>query len=164
MEFHPGHHTALRLAGTVPLPSPFPASGPVSVMVAPDGEHFEIYVKILHVVGDKRIITRFVRPEDIRAIRARPETGAHGGPETWPIHGIKQVGNELEQRAKELIEKAKKGIFEEAVWYAAAIVYVVESAPVLHRNEIGVTAAVSAEEVWFVAPQVCCNPGGGIGG
>jgi hypothetical protein len=164
MEFHACHHAALRLAGTVPLPSPFPASGPVSVVATRDGQDVEIYVKILQVVGDRRIITRFVRPEDIRAIRARPRDGTPGGPETWPIHGIKQVGDELEQRAKELIDKAKKGAFEEAAWYAAAIVYVVESAPVLHRNEIGVTAAVSAEEVWFVAPQICCNPGGGIGG
>lgn len=162
MEFHACQHAALRLAGTVPLPSPYPASGPVSVVVTQDGDGFEIYVKILQAVGDRRIITRFVRPEDIRAIRARPETGANGSPEAWPIHGIKPIRGELDRREKELIDKARKGTFEEAAWYADAIVYVVESAPVLHRNEIGVTAAVSAEEVWFVAPQICCNPGGGI--
>ena len=58
------------------------------------------------------------------------------------------------------LAKAKKGSFEEVVWYAAAIVYVAESAPVLHRNEIAVTAAVSAEEVWFIQPIHCCNVGG----
>ena len=162
MEFHACHHAALRLAGTVPLPSPQPASGPVSVVVAKDEDAFEVFVKILQVVGDKRIITRFVRREDIRAIRARPDGGAAGGPDTWPIHGIKKIQGQFDERAKALIEKAKLGIFEEAAWYSAAIVYVVESAPVLHRNEIGVTAAVSAEEVWFFGPQICCNPGGGI--
>jgi hypothetical protein len=163
MEFHACHHAALRLAGTVPLPSPHPASGPVSVVMTPDDPEFETFIKILQVVGDKRIITRFVRPEDIRAIRARPKEGAPGGPESWPLHGIKQLQGEIEDRKKKLVEKAKKGVFEEAAWYSAAIVYVVESAPVLHRNEIGVTAAVSAEEVWFAAPMHCCNPGGGIG-
>jgi hypothetical protein len=160
MEFHPCHHAALTLAGTVPLPSPYPASGLVSVTIARDGEDLEIFVKILQVVGDKRIITRFVRPEDIRAVRARPDGAAARDPDSWPVLGIKKIKGDLDKRSKELIEKAKKGILEEAAWYSAAIVYVAESAPVLHRNEVGVTAAVSAEEVWFVAPFGCCDPGG----
>ncbi len=161
MDLHPCHHATLRLAGTVPLPSPFPAAGAVSVVVSKDGEDLEVLVKILQVVGEKRIITRFVRPEDIRAIRARPESGPQGDPHDWPVLGVKKIQGELDSRAGSLLKKAKVGIIEEAVWYAAAIVYVAESAPVLHRNEIGVTAAASAEEVWFLTPLGCCAPTGG---
>jgi hypothetical protein len=150
MEFHPCHQTAFAIAGTVPLPSPYPASGAVSVVIARDGEEFEVFVKILQVVSDRRIITRLVRPEDIRAIRGYPEGTDGGGPESWPVLGIKKIAGELESRARELRARAAKtGILDEAPWYHAAIVYVAEAAPVLHRNEVGVTAAVSSEEVGF---------------
>src|SRR5579875_2956433 len=150
IEFHPCHHTALRLAGTVPLPSPYPACGSVSVVVARDDGELEVFVKILQIVGDKRIITRFIRPDDIRAVRSNPHGEAGGGPESWPVRGIKRIKGELDKLARELLEKAEKtGILGEAAWFPAAIVYVPESAPVIHRNEVGVTAAVSAEEVGF---------------
>jgi hypothetical protein len=159
MEFHSSHHTALTLAGTVPLPSPYPACGHVSLVIARDGEDYEIFVKILQVVSDKRIITRFVRPEDIRAIRGNPGGTSGGGPESWPVLGIKKIKGELDKRAKELLEKAKKtGVLDEAPWYVSAIVYVAESAPVLHRDEVGVTAAVSSEDVGFSAGwSGCCH-------
>jgi hypothetical protein len=156
-EFQPCHHTALHLAGTVSLPSPYPASGPVSVVVARDDGDLEVFVKILQVVGDKRIITRFIRPDDIRAVRGNPDGQPGGGLESWPILGIKKIKGKLDKLTKELLEKAEKtGILGEAVWYPSAIVYVPESAPVIHRDEAGVTAAVSAEEVWFGASRTCC--------
>ena len=149
MEFHPSHLTALTLAGTVPLPSPYPACGSVSVVIVPHGEDFEVFVKIVQVVSDRRIITRFVRPEDVRAIRAHPE-GTNGyGPESWPVRGSKTIQGELDRRSEDLLAGARTGVFTESLWYHSAIVYVPESAPVLHRNDVGVTAAVSAEEVGF---------------
>ena len=160
MEFHPSHHTAITLAGTVALPSPYPASGPVSVVVARDGDDFEVFVKILQVVSDKRIITRFVRPEDVRAIRAHPGDSTMAGPESWPVRGIKKIKEELDRRADDLRARARKtGILDEAPWYPSAIVYVAEAAPVLHRDEVGVTAAVSCEEVGFgIYPTAnCCH-------
>jgi hypothetical protein len=158
MEFHTCHHDALTLAGTVALPSPYPACGEVSVVVSRHGEDFEVFVKILQVVSERRIITRFVRPEDIRAIRGYPASAGGGGPETWPVLGIKKLQGELDKKSKELIAKAKTGIFDESSWFSAAVVYVPESAPVLHRNEVGVTAAVSAEEVAFAdAWSGCCH-------
>lgn len=158
MEFHPCHHDALTLAGTVALPSPYPACGSVSVVVSSHDGDFEVYVKILQVVGERRIITRFVRPEDVRAIRAHPGAATGGGPETWPVIGIKKLQAELDRRSQELIARARTGLFDESPWYPAAIVYVPETAPVLHRNEVGVTAAVSAEEVAFAdAWSGCCH-------
>jgi hypothetical protein len=163
MEFHPSHHTALTLAGTVALPSPYPACGAVSVVIARDGEDYVIFIKIVQVVGDKRIITRFVRSEDIRAIRGNPDGTIGDGPDSWPVLGIKKIKGELDKRTTDLTEKAKStGVLDEAPWYEAAIVHVAEAAPVLHRDEVGVTAAVSCEEVAFSARgscgwSGCCN-------
>jgi hypothetical protein len=164
MEFQSHHHVAHHLAGTVALPSPVPATASVSVVAVRDGEEIEIFVKVVHIVNDKRIITRFVRPDDIRAIRTRPKDFDQNEPETWPVLGIKKFKGELEKHTKAVIAKAKTGVFEEVSWYASAIVYVPESAAVLHRSEVGVTAAVSAEDVFHGTPMICCNIGGGKSG
>jgi hypothetical protein len=160
MEFHPSQQTALALAGTVPLPSPYPASGPVSLVLFGDGGDEEVLVKILQVISDLRTITRFVRPEDVRAIRGHPDGAIDDGPESWPVLGIKRVRAALEERARVLRERAGKARGpEEVPWYDAAIVYVLESAPVLHRDEVGVTAAVSSEDVGFAGTSWsgCCH-------
>jgi hypothetical protein len=159
MEFLPSHHSALLRAGTVALPAPFPATGSVSIVLTRDDEELEVVVKILQVVSARRIITRFVRPEDIRAIQSRPAGAPTSGPESWPIRSFKKVRAEFEAREKTLrTDHQTKSILGEVLWYEAAIVHVAESAPVLHRDEIGVTAAVSAEEVAFSdeIPQSCC--------
>ncbi len=150
MDFHSTHQAALKIAGTVALPSPFPACGAVSIVVAPEDGDYETYIRIVQHVSSRRIITRFVRLADVRAIRA-PEPGAgQGGPDTWPLLGPKEVLRRISKKEKELRGAAtKSGSASESDWLPAAIVYVPEAAPVLHRNDIGVTAAVSAEEVAF---------------
>ena len=70
MSLQESQQTAIALAGTVPLPAPFPASGPVSVILIREDDGWETYVKIVQVVSLQRIVTRFVRRADIRAIRA----------------------------------------------------------------------------------------------
>jgi hypothetical protein len=150
MDFHSGHQAAMKLAGTVALPSPFPAFGSVSIVVAPeDGDH-ETYLKIVHTVTGKRIITRIVRLADVRAIRVPATPEATGSPETWDLIGPKEVQRRIAKHEKDLrsaVSKSKSA--SESEWLAAAIVYVPEAAPVLHRNDVGVTAAESAEEVAF---------------
>jgi hypothetical protein len=150
MDFHPSHQAAIKLAGTVALPSPFPASGAVSIVVAPeDGEH-ETYLRIVQAITGKRIITRFVRLADVRAIKAPATPGSPEGPETWALIGHKQIVRMIADKEKKLRTSAtKSGGATESEWLPAAIVYVPEAAPVLHRNDVGVTAAVSAEEVAF---------------
>jgi hypothetical protein len=158
MELNPCQLTALALAGTVALPSPYPAYGSVSLAVVDDGDDCDVLVKILQVVSPRRIITRFVRREDIRAIRGNPDGALDGGPESWPILGVNRFRPDLERRTEELLAQVGTGPVAEAPWYPAAIVYVPESAPVLHRNEVGVTAAISAEEVGFGgAYSGCCH-------
>jgi hypothetical protein len=150
MDFHPSHQAAIKLAGTVALPSPFPAFGEVHIVVAPEDGDYETYLRIVHTVTGKRIITRFVRLADVRAIRAPEKPEASGSPDTWPLIGPKDIHRRIAKQEKALLAQAtKSGVSCEAEWLGAAIVYVPEAAPVLHRNDIGVTAAVSAEDVTF---------------
>ena len=58
MDFHSIHQAAIKLAGTVALPSPFPAHGSLWIVVAPEDGDFETYIRIVQVVSGKRIITR----------------------------------------------------------------------------------------------------------
>ena len=150
MDFHPGHQDAIKLAGTVALPSPFPASGSVSIVVAPeDGEH-ETYLKIVQAVTGKRMITRFVRLADVRAIRTPAENKSSESPETWDLIGHKKILRLIADSEKKLRASASKSAgAAESEWLPCAIVYVPEAAPVLHRNDVGVTAAVSAEDIGF---------------
>jgi hypothetical protein len=150
MDFHPSHQAAIKLAGTVALPSPFPAFGSLYIVVAPEEGDYETYLRIVQQVTGKRIITRFVRMADVRAIRAPAKADAPGSPETWDVTGPKDIARKIAKQEKELRAQASKsGIACEAQWLPAAIAYVAEAAPVLHRNDVGVTAAVSAEEVAF---------------
>jgi hypothetical protein len=150
MDFHPSHQTAIKLAGTVALPSPFPAFGALHILVAPEDGDYETYLRIVQHVTGKRIVTRFVRLADVRAIKAPANADAAGSPETWDVIGPKDIQREIAKKEKELrAEAAKSGIACESEWLPGAIVYVPEAAPVLHRNDVGVTAAVSAEEVAF---------------
>ena len=163
MSLHESQRTAMALAGTVPLPAPFPASGPVSVVLIREDGGWEAYIKIVQVVSLHRIVTRFVRRADIRAIRAPAGPAPNGGPESWPIRKFKQAQGEIDAREQALRAGARdQGTPAELEldWHRQAIVYVPESASVLHRVEVGVTAAVSAEDVGFAAaPAMCCHLG-----
>lgn len=150
MDFHRSHQAAMKIAGTVALPSPFPAHGSLWIVVAPEDGDFETYVRIVQTVSGKRIITRFVHMADIRAIRMPAPDEPQGSPETWPIVGPKEVQRMIAKKEKELRTAAgKSGSACESEWLPAAIVYVPEAAAVLHRNDVGVTAAESAEEIAF---------------
>jgi hypothetical protein len=150
MDFHPSHQTAIKLAGTVALPSPFPAFGALHIVVAPEDGDYETYLRIVQPVTGKRIITRFVRLADVRAVKAPARPEAAASPETWDVIGAKDIERRIAKKVKELrAEAAKSGVACDSEWLPAGIVYVPESAPVLHRNDVGVTAAVSAEDVGF---------------
>jgi hypothetical protein len=154
MDFSLIQQNALLLAGTVALPSPIPAVGQVSIVITPATGDSEFYIKIVQVVSDKRIITRFVRLADIRAIRAASAGESRYDPENWPIIKAKELQDHVDKKVDELSKKkGGPGAAVEIKLFDAAIVYVPEGAPVLHRDEVGVTAAVSAEDVGFSAPH-----------
>jgi hypothetical protein len=156
-------HEAAALVGTVTLPSPYPASGTASFVLTDWGGDAVIYVKIAQVVNKKRIITRFVKPEDIVAIRVEPEhdEDEEPDPETWPLLSPAKTRKEMAAREKAIIAHATTAgvTYLEEPWHAAAILHVREAAPVLHRYEAGVTAAVSAEspDMFASAGIPCCG-------
>lgn len=145
MPLQPYEWTAMNLGGTVALPAPYPATGSVSLLTTFDGGDLVFLVKIVQIVSARRIITRFIRYSDLRAVQAPGQDQAGTGPESWPILTVSQVGSSIESAISDL----SNGTVTEVLWYPQAIVYVPEAAPVLHRNEVGVTAAVSCEEVCF---------------
>ena len=106
MDFHPGHQAAIKLAGTVALPSPFPAFGSLHIVVAPEDGDYETYLRIVQHVTGKRIITRFVRLADVRAIRAprnrRPREARKPGRSIGP----KEIKRKIAKQEKELLDKA----------------------------------------------------------
>jgi hypothetical protein len=157
LEFGPDQTVAFALAGTVALPSPFPATGRVSIgLFPPRGfrpsekakeEEFEpsFLLKIVQLVNEKHIVTRFVRPKDLRAVRSRPEERPRAELPAWTIQTAAEVSGRIEEKKRILIKDFTKGGPAEDELFAEAIVYVPESAPVLHRLDIGMTAAESAE-------------------
>ncbi len=156
MDFTNHHHQAVTLAGTVPLPSPYPACGQAFFAYTEwDGEPV-VYIKLVQVVGPKNIVTRFIKPEDIRAIRTPASEDTD--PETWPLLSPTRTRKQIDDGIKAIIAKAKaaKVTHLETSWQVAAILYVLETAPVLHRHDVAMTAAVSFEQPALGRP-ICCG-------
>ena len=61
------------------------------IVVAPEDGDYETYLRIVQQVTGKRIITRFVRLADVRAIKAPAKPEAAGSPETWDLIGPKEI-------------------------------------------------------------------------
>ena len=83
MDFHPGHQAAMKLAGTVALPSPFPAFG----SVCDRGRARRRRPR--DVSADRPARNRQADHHPIRPAGRRSgdpcsrDTRSHGGPETW---------------------------------------------------------------------------------
>ncbi len=156
MDFTNDHHQAVTLAGTVALPSPYPAYGQAFFDYTEwDGEPV-VYVKLVQIVSAKNIVTRFVKPEDIRAIRAQPAS-KDTDPETWPLLSPTKTRKAIDDGIKAIVAKAKaaKTTHLEVPWQTAVILYLPEAAPVLHRHDVALTAAVSVEQPTALGTYCC---------
>jgi hypothetical protein len=158
MEFTNEHHHAVTIAGTIALPSPYPATGRAFFVLSEWDSEQVIYIKLVQVVNLRQIITRYIRPEDVRAIRPKPASATSDDPNDWPILSPAKTQKEIRAGEATIVAHATaaKLHYLEELWHPEVILYVPESAGVLHRHEIGATAAVSAEGP--VHPLgVCCN-------
>jgi hypothetical protein len=151
---------AFRLAGTVGLPSPYPATGSISVVVklARDPKDWQVFLRIVHRLNLKLKIVRLVEWDDVRGILARwkpaPETPQGAAP-GWSV----KLGEDLRGQVYDQVQKEKKDKVEgwfELKWLSEAIVYVPESAPVYMQVGVGLTAAESAE---YYPPLALCDSG-----
>ena len=147
------------LAGTVGLALPFPAMR-LGVHCGGAGRRRLRNVSSHRPARHWQANHHAIRPSVGCSCRACARAEApQRRPETWPIIGQKEVLRRVSKKEKELrTAAAKSGAAGESDWLPAAIVYVPEAAPVLHRNDIGVTAAVSAEEVAFSDLQASDQP------
>jgi hypothetical protein len=142
---------AFDLAGTVALPSPFPAAGRVLLvrLPAPDrgregGRRPRFVIKIVQVVNEKQLFTAFVHPHDVRAIRVHSGAGSPADLRSWSFVS----GEDLRAALEDAIDELGKPDFDtggsfEAQLYEQAIVYVPETAQLLARVEYGVPAGVA---------------------
>ncbi len=149
---------SLLLAGTVALPSPFPAPARVSVGVYAQepGCDPDVYLEIVQVVDMHRTIVRIVRFEDVRAIQASDGTTPV---EEAPLQSARQLSTKVDAISRALVGGANgSGKPVEKLLFKEAIVYVPEAAPVVHRAELGLTAIESAEDHGLMVAQ-CCSPG-----
>jgi hypothetical protein len=131
---------AFALAGTVPVPSPFPELG--KILLVPGGLVYdktrepvrEDVVVIEHLQSNRVLIRRTVLLRDVAAVVFAPidkDDNWFFGPE---------IGKELEARSNANRDDLLMGI-----------AYAREQAPVLMQAEVGMTAAESAEYY----PPVC---------
>jgi hypothetical protein len=167
VELHHEHHVAFALSGTVALPSPFPATGRVFLGIygngsEAQGERPPLALKVIQVVTDRFVVTRFVPWGEVRAIRflatVSDEEGEEEGAEEWTTLTARSfAGTKLFRAAVEQVVAA--GGEAEIELLPKAIIYVPESAPVFTRFELGMTAAESAEcEAFGAACRLKCAP------
>jgi hypothetical protein len=151
------HKLAFDLAGTVGLPSPFPATGRVSLIRSAQneagpsgGSKPRFFIKILQSVSPKQIMTVFVDPYDVRGVRYHTGRGTVADASSWKFMNIDDVRARIKSAIEELTKPsyAASGSFEIPL-FEEAIVYVPESAPLLARAEIALVAAVAAENRSF---------------
>lgn len=131
------HLRAFHLAGTVPLPSPFPEVGRLSLRSSvPTGDGTaasspQDMLVLEHVQSHRLTVVRYVRLEDVTAVLFCPPGAAlDAAEENWFFGG--EIGPEVAARAGDPARQT-------------GIAYVRESAPVLMQVEVGMTAAESAE-------------------
>lgn len=107
-EFDREQRAALALAGTVALPSPFPASARIFIGIMPrhvQAVERRFYLKIVETIGAKYKVTRLVDLAYLRAVRVRPESGRYHNLSDWTVLTIEDLHGNLDD-AKEALNLA----------------------------------------------------------
>ncbi len=160
-EFTDEHKATLALAGTVALPSPFPASARIFVGIMPtSAAGDQHYLKIVEKLGDKYTVTRLMNLDYLRAVRLRPASGSYHDVREWELKTAAELKAELAAAINELPPNPATA-YEVPLFPAKqeGVVYVPETAPVLVRAEYGVLAAEAAEAGGYMRPfggRTCC--------
>jgi hypothetical protein len=162
MSLEPDQTVALSLAGTVALPSPYPACGPVDIVVEEvGGEVVGVFLKVTHRANRRLKIARIVPIDHVRVILAAKSLAPEGYPsaaEEPEVKGewVATTLFPLQVRVRHLIEVAverrrknrdkddRLPPLDPIRLVDEAILYVTESAPVLMEVEVSLTAAESA--------------------
>ncbi len=142
---------ALELAGTVCVPSPFPAAGEIRIVTEaePDGKvsmadllaRKAVCLEVRHRISPKLSITRIVYLDEVAAVFLpdHPEGDRHDVG-SWLL--ALELQAECFNRVS--LRPARRG-GEDRRLLGKGVVYLPESAKVLMRVEVGMTAAESVE-------------------
>ena len=112
-EFSHEQKAALALAGTVALPSPFPASARILIGIMPQPDATiprRYYLKIVEFIDDTCNVTRLVNLDDLRAVRLVPESGLVEDLSAWTLLTAEDLYPTLE-RAKDSLKQAASTTF-----------------------------------------------------
>lgn len=154
-DFGPAHLLALSLAGTVSLPSGFPATGDLYLVPGPESGASRHVLKLVQAVNNLHEITRFLGLEDLRAI-SMPDGDGSDPDAARRTFGVERLAKVIEEAVAALSRGA-------AEWPLGlgVVIHVREAAPVLVRilSHFGVTAAEAAENVALQAVHnvSCCE-------
>lgn len=161
---------AFALAGTVALPSPPPASGPLSLGCNAGRRNSanpvipRFYLKSVQRVSDRQLINRIFDLEELRAV-SLPGSDDCGRepPRRILVADDDEVACRIASATGQLEEAAaKQGPNRnfEVELFACAVAYIRESTPVLTQiqYEYGVTAAESSENVCYLEGMAGFNP------
>jgi hypothetical protein len=166
-DFGADQQRAFDLAGTIALPSPFPACGrllivrvarpkavtgqkPAQGKKAEDNASY--ILKLVQAVSEKLLVTRFVSPDDVRSVRVVAGAANTADPNSWNLIDGAELRAELLKIDWGNAAKEEHGSHELEL-YAAAVLYVPESVQVLVRLEFGLPAALSVENALYTIPQ-----------
>jgi hypothetical protein len=151
---------SMQLAGTVGLPTPYPATGKIFIDAGSSAvkNPAEIHLELVHQVNHRVRITRWVALDQVQAILASDDQWAGKAAREAPAVSLTpgrgwtiKLLNELIGVVRPRITAAKQQPVR-AAWLDHAIVFVAETTPVLMRVEVGMTAAESAEYYPPLAP------------
>lgn len=159
---------AIALAGTVALPSPYPAYGKVSLGLDSSGRDERpsacprYYLKSVENLSARQVVTRIVALNDLRAV-SRPDgddVAASKAPRVTELVENLFLDGGVILVAKQKLEAAVKrapGDYE-IVIFPVAVLHVPETAAVLTTvvSHAGVTAAESAEIILHTEGAGCC--------
>lgn len=174
---------SFALAGTVDLPSPFPAAGRAFIGIAPQGDPAKpaqddakyeardaarFFLKIVETVNEKLVVTRYIRREDLRAVRLYSGRGTIDDRGQWIVKTADEVVPVVDEAVASLrlaVANAGQAAFEKRLVFDAAVpdqqvVFVVaETAPVLVRveYEYGATAIEAAAGLESPMKDGCCD-------
>jgi hypothetical protein len=174
-DFGEDQQQAFDLAGTIALPSPFPAFGRLAVVrvarpkraasqKSAQGKKSEdnatYILKLVQAVSEKLLVTRFVSPGDVRSLRV--VIGAENTSDTtcWELMDGADLRVELLKIDWGNTAKDERGSHEVEL-YSRAVLYVPESVQVLVRLEFGLPAALSVENALYTIPLGLTEQEGG---
>ena len=165
LDFGPKQRLALALAGTVALPSPFPAWGRVYLGINPHhnpmlpGGSPRFFLKIVQFVSIRQVITRIFDLDALRAVSLVGDGEKEGACAPREPEPVEEYAEQIAFARRWLEEGADgTGVFELSL-FPKAVLHVPEATPMLVRiqYEYGVLASECAENVRIVDSRSCMS-------